>query len=506
MVTSLKTGDSMLLYTETDTQYQHMIGVLILDPSTAPNGFDVDTLMDVSESMVMDAPGYRMKLVDSPLTLDVPMLAEDPDFKLRNHIFHVAAPEPGGREQLEELVADIASRPLVRSRPLWENWIVTGLEDGNIAMISKTHHCLQDGVGGVEVMAKMFDLEPDPPAKEDSKAVTEGSKVRPPAALDILREAYRVNRERPGVLTTANKAVRTLLQRRKASSEFSDKSLLAPEMSDAPRLFFNGQISAYRSVALGSLQLEDIKSLKNAYGVTLNDMILSVVAIALRRYLLEHDDLPEEALACSVPVSLALNTSDDRESDEGNNQVSMMNVRFPVQIEDTAELVRSINQCAVAAKDMFAQSGEEISRTIIAGLPPRVAAGGLRVLSGAMMARNPLGNLGVSNIPGPPFPLYMRGAKVVANYPIGPVPNGVGLGITLMSYVDRIDFSLQGCRERMPDIQRLAELMDEAVEELLAASPEPEKPRAKGRRKPATRKAAPRKRAKRKAGSAKKGD
>ncbi|MGI9288390.1 MAG: WS/DGAT/MGAT family O-acyltransferase [Pseudomonadales bacterium] len=471
MITSLKAGDSMLLYTETEFQYQHMVGILILDPSTAPHGFDVDVLKKVSESMVDDAPAYRLKLVDSPLTLDVPMLAEDPDFKLRNHMFHVAVPAPGTQEQLTEVIADIVSRPLSRSRPMWENWILSGLEGGRIAMVSKTHHCLQDGVGGAEVMARMFDLEPDPPPKSGDARSIKKPKTSAPSALKILHEAYKAGRERPSLLSTANKSVRTLVKRRKAHKNVADVDLLPPDMSKAPRLFFNGQLSAFRSVGLGSLSLPEIKRLKNAYGITLNDAILAVVAIGLRHYLEDHDDLPTEALACSIPVSLTLNKTADREEQEGNNQVSLMNTKLPIQITDPAELAQTINACSTAAKELFAQSGDEISRSIVASLPPRLAATGLGILSGAMMARNPIGNLGVSNVPGPPFPLYMRGAKVVANYPMGPVPNGVGLGITMMSYVDRIDFTVQGCREKIPDIQRLAKLLEAAVTELAESAP-----------------------------------
>jgi WS/DGAT/MGAT family acyltransferase len=478
----MKAGDSMLLFTETEAQHQHMVGVLILDPSTALKGFDVDTLMEVSEKMVNDAPGYRMKLVDSPLTMDVPMMAEDPDFKMRNHVFHVAVPAPGGQEQLAELVGDIASRPLSRSRPMWENWILSGLEGGYIAMVSKTHHCLQDGVGGVETMAKMFDLEADPPPRPDTGKAVAKRESSAPSSLAILREAYRANRERPSLLSAADKAVRTLIKRRNAYKEVPDTDLLPPEMSDAPRLFFNGQISPFRTVALGSLSLKEIKQLKNAYGITLNDVILAVVSIALRKYLEEHNDFPDEALACAIPVSLALNENEDK-GDDSNNQISLMNVKLPIQMEDPAALALKINECTLAAKDLFAQSGDEISRTLVASLPPRLAATGLGILSGSMMARNPLGNLGVSNIPGPPFPLYMKGAQVVANYPMGPVPNGVGLGITLMSYIDRIDFTLQGCREKMPDIQRLAELMEEAVAELSEALPQESKPKRKAKAK-----------------------
>jgi WS/DGAT/MGAT family acyltransferase len=250
----------------------------------------VDDLISVSESMVKDAPGYLLKLVDSRLTMDVPMLAEDPDFKLHNHLHHVAVPAPGTMEQLADLVADISSQPLSRSRPMWDNTIVSGLEGGYIAMVSKTHHCLQDGVGGVEVMAKMFDLEPDPPPRPVEDTSEKAADIEEPRAIDILQEAYKARRNRPGILGTANRAVRTLLKRRQASKKIKNQDLLPPSMNDAPRLFFNGQISAFRSVALGSLSLTDVKALKNAYGVTLNDALLGIVAIALRHYLTEHDE------------------------------------------------------------------------------------------------------------------------------------------------------------------------------------------------------------------------
>jgi hypothetical protein len=219
-------------------------------------------------------------------------------------------------------------------------------------------------------------------------------------------------------------------------------------------------------VALGALPLNDVKTVKNAFGVSVNDAILAVVAIAVRRYLELHDDLPQEALSCMVPLSLDLNKV----------------VKFPVQIEDPVELIETLHKCSSAAKQRFNDTFDNMMLTVVDTLSPHLAGPAMSFMTGDFSARFPASNLGVSTIPGPSFPLYMRGAKVVGNYPMGPIPNGIGLGITMMSYMDDLYFTVQGCREKTPDIDRLAEFMDEALQVLLKAAHRVAAPEKKAKR------------------------
>jgi diacylglycerol O-acyltransferase / wax synthase len=471
LITTLSPADSIFFFTESPTQHQHTIGVILLDPSTAPDSFDVGTLIALSEDLVDEAPGFRLKFVDSPAAMGVPMLAEDPDFNFHNHIRHIALPAPGDMDQLSELVADIASRPLCHDIPLWENCFVSGLEGGLIAIISKSHHSLSDGVNGAETMAKMFDLEPNPPKREAKTKPDNGKHATAPTTLEIMRAAINTRRKSPSTVDTVTSAVRGLMRRREVSKQCEHSELLPVDMMKAPKVFFNGQITSRRSVAMGSFSLSDLKTVKNAFGVSLNDAVLAVVAIAVRRYLELHDDLPEDALTCMVPISLSLNAVPDGAGNgEAANQVQTMNVKFPVQIEDPVELIETLHKCSSAAKQRFNDTFDNIILKVVDTLSPQLAGPAMSLMTGGFSARFPMSNLGVSNIPGPNFPLYMRGAKVVGNYPMGPIPNGIGLGITLMSYQDDLYFTAQGCREKTPDIKRLGEFIGEAVIELLEAA------------------------------------
>ena len=503
MIKTLSPADSIFFFTESDTQHQHVMGIMLLDPSTAAEDFSVETLIEQSEDLVDDAPGYLLKFVDSPAALGVPMLAEDPDFNFRNHIHHIALPAPGSRGQLSELVADIASRPLNRHIPLWENWYVSGLEGGLIAIVSKSHHSMSDGVSGAETMARMFDLEPNPPKREKAPKPPR-ARVKAPTTVEIMQAALKTRRNAPSTISTMSKLVKGTMKRREVSANCENPELLPGNSMKAPKLFFNGEISSLRSVAMGTLSLTDVKSVKNAFRVTLNDTILTVVAIAVRRYLELHDDMPEEALGCMVPISLSLNkeAGEARGDDNSANQVDTMNVRFPVQITDPVELIQTIARYSNASKQRFNDTYDNLVLTVVDTLPPQMAAPAMAYMTGDFSSRFPISNLGVSNIPGPNFPLYMRGAKVVGNYPMGPIPNGIGLGITLMSYMDEIHFTVQGCREKTPDIKVMLEYMSEAMEDLLKAAekvggkakttPKPgaAKKADSGKRKPAVKKKA----------------
>jgi diacylglycerol O-acyltransferase / wax synthase len=517
LITTLSPADSIFFYSESRTQYQHTMGIIVLDPSTAPGDFDVETLIAQSEHLVDEIPSFRLKVIDSAATMNVPMLAEDPDFNFYNHIHHLALPAPGSMEQLAELVEDIASRELNHDIPLWENWYVSGLEGGRVAIVSKTHHSMMDGVNGAETMARMFDLEPNPPKKEVNKAATGRKRVKSPTTLEIMQAALKSRRKSPGVIDAMTKSVRSIANRRAVGKNIEKPELLPGNTMKGPKVFFNGQISTLRSVAMDSLSLTDVKKIKNGFGVTLNDVVLAVVAIAVRKYLELHDDLPAEALSCMVPISLALNeTGSEHRDEEAANQVHTMNVKFPVQIQDPAELVQTLHQCSSASKQLFNDTYDNIMLTVIDTLPPTLAGPAMSFMTGDFSARFPVSNLGVSNIPGPNFPLYMQGAKVVGNYPMGPIPNGLGLGITMMSYMDDIYFTVQGCREKTPDIKQLSNYMGEAMAELLEAVEEkaaaeeapasPRKKRAAGKAKarPKARKAIPKKAAQKKAAAKRK--
>lgn len=197
----------------------------------------------------------------------------------------------------------------------------------------------------------------------------------------------------------------------------------------------------------------------------------AVCAMALNKYLDDYDERPDGPIAATVPVSLVLkkNQPEGSQSD-GANQIGMMNVKLPIEIQGPDELIMAVNACSTEAKRVFERSFEDLLNTTVSAMPPQIAAAGMRLLSGGVVARYPISNVAISNIPGSPIPLYIEGARVIANYPMGPVPNGVGLNITMMSYVDRLDFCIQGCREKLPDPWLLVKYIETSTAELLTAS------------------------------------
>jgi len=468
----LSPADALFLYSETPEQHQHVMGVMLLDPAGAADDFSVEKIVERSRKLTLELESYRQKLVDSPLRISNPMLVGDPDFDFDGHVHHIAVPAPGTQEQLTKIVAGISGRPLDRSRPLWETWFVTGLENGMVAMVSKCHHCLIDGVGGAEMMTKLLDLEPNPSREGREADAAEPLLPPPPSSLALLREAIR---RRPGrdfgdTSRVLVKTVRSVLNKRAARRDSGDPDLVPGFMGDAPKLAMNGKISSSRNVALGRLPLSEVRSVKNRFGVTVNDIILAVCSLGLNRYLALHDDLPEKPLVALVPVSLALNESRGATDGDAGNRVGVMNVKLPVRETEPEALARQVNEYASASKRMFERSFEDLVNAYLAILPPRLSAFGIRNLTGVLQANYPIGNVSISNIPGSPVPLYLCGAKVAANYPLGPVQDGIGVSITFLSYMDTIDFSVHACRRKVSDPAKLVESIERAMTEFVAAA------------------------------------
>jgi WS/DGAT/MGAT family acyltransferase len=458
--------DAAFLYLETPSQLAHVVGTIILDPSTASETFDADRVIRLLRERIHLLEPFRRRLAWVPFNLAHPVWIEDPDFDIEAHVHRTSIRAPGSLHELAELVGEIASRPIDRGRPLWELWFVEGLEGGQVAMVTKMHHAAIDGITGADIMAHLFDLAPDappPPPPEQPwtpEAVPSDLDLAVGAVAYVARSPVRLARFLRRGVSTALEVIR--------ETRGGDDEQPTPALPfGAPRVRWTGAITPHRVVAFGHAHLEDLKLVKSAFGTTVNDVVLAACTRTLRRYLLAHDDLPDGPLICSVPVSVHGQTDSD-----GINQVSAMFVRLPVHLDDPVDVLRSIHAETKAAKVMQQAIGADTLQDAVQFIPPTVFNQAMRLYSSLRLADRhaPVHNLVISNVPGPPIPLYAAGALVKSVVPFGPLLEGAGLNITVLSNTGNVDFGVIACRELVPDVWDIADGFGEAVAELRAAA------------------------------------
>ncbi len=472
--------DAQFLNIEDRSTTGHVGAVVVLDPATAPGGtIDLDAVRAVLEPRLHLASPFRQRLVEVPLGLGYPYWIDDPDFDLEYHLREVGLPAPGTPEQLGEQVARIHSRPLDRSRPLWEMYLVHGLADGRLALYSKVHHAAIDGISGAEVLAAIMDVEPEPrdvdPEDWDPDAVPSPWQVLPRAiasvadrTVDLLTGLPRSlphlaalpgARRVPGV-----RALEEAVTVGRALVGLPVQSSAGRRDLVAPRTPFNGPITAHRRFAYASVPLEEVKRVKNAFDMTVNDVVLALTAGVLRRWLLDRDALPVSPLVAAVPVSVR-----DDESETGGNEVSVMVVALPTQQREVADRLRAVQDEVAVAKAEFDTLPASILQDLSAVLPTSLSGLASRALFRLVTAPGVLFNLFVSNVPGPQLPLYIAGARVEGIYPVSAVSDvSGGLNITLFSYDGSLDVGFIACREMVPDVWRMAGYLRDELDEMLA--------------------------------------
>jgi WS/DGAT/MGAT family acyltransferase len=469
-VRRLSGQDAVFVYAETASMPMHTIGTVILDPSDMPPGrFGYEEILATLEARVHLVPPFRQRLLEIPLGLGHPMLVDDPEFRVANHVHRLAVPAPGTLRELAEIVGDLAGNPLDRSQPLWEMWVVEGLQEGRIALVTKLHHCMIDGASGASQMAHLMDLEADakpvPPLEPWDPAPL-------PSLLERMRGSLTsrlVNPIRLGelVLQTAQ----GLRSRRGAQLETLQPGGEAPPLFDggAPETPFNRALSRRRAVAYGGASLSDVKRIKNAFGATVNDVVLGACALSVRRYLEARNALPDRPLFCLVPVS----TKSEGEKEGLFNKVSAMVVELPTHLESAADMIAAIHRNAADAKQVFAAIEHDLVPAWLQYLPPLLTGATAQLFSDLKLADRlgpPGANLVVSNMMGPPVPLYFGGARVEAVYPMGPVGEGLGLNFTVLSNMGRLDVGVLACPEIVPEVWEVAEGFGRAVAELCLAA------------------------------------
>lgn len=457
--------DASFLYLETSSQLLHVCGLIIVDGSTVDGGYSFDKLKDELSSRVTAMPGFRRKLQDSFLNLDHPVWVDADDFDIDHHFHRVAAPAPGGKKELSELCADIAGQPLDRTRPLWEMFVIEGLDDGRIAVMSKMHHATVDGITGANMMSQLCTLTPESPSL-DPELVSErvgGAGTVSLAASGITRVVRRPLRLLQILPDTLSVIPRWISRAREGRA--------MPVPFSAPRTSFNGTITGHRSIAYAQVPLEDVKRVKNAFGTKVNDVVLAIVSGALRTYLDGNDELPDNPLVGMIPVSV------HGESDRaGTNQVTGMFTDLATNIEDAAERLLYIAEHS----DISKEHKDAISATLMQDWAQFSGANmfgvAMRAYARLRLAEHHpvVHNLVISNVPGPPLPLYFLGARIDAMYPLGPVFHGAGLNITVFSVDGNLNIGLIACREQTTNLWDLADDMGAALDQLVAAADQTE--------------------------------
>ena len=457
--------DAAFLYYETPSTHTHVAAIMIIDPSSVEGGYSFAHVKEVVRERLHLVPQFRRKIAFVPFNLGHPYWVEDADFDLDYHVRRIGAPTPGGPEELAEIAGDIASRKLDRSRPLWEMWVVEGLQDGNIAVVSKMHHSTIDGVSGANLMVHLFDLEPNPAPKPPPEKPWQPEPE--PSDLSLVAHALPDLATRPiKMVTTVGKTLGAVANFTMTRMRSSGPGMPTP--GTAPRTSFNAPITPHRNVAYCRVSLTDVKDVKNAFGTTVNDVVLAVCSGALRRYLQEVDGVvPDKSLFAAVPVSVHGQTQT-----EGQNQVSVMFSSLYSDIDDPVERLKAIHEANKGAKEEHKAIGADLLQNWVQFAAPTTFAVAARIYSALGLAeRTPvIHNCVISNVPGPPIPLYIAGSRVVALYPLGPIMTGAGLNITVISNMDAMDFGFIACRELMPQLWGLAEAIPDALAELHKAA------------------------------------
>lgn len=484
--------DVSFLNMETASVFGHVSSMNIYDPTGVPGGAGIEATKRIILERIDQLAPFRRRLVEVPLGLDLPYWIEDPDFDIDFHVRHHAVPPPGTPEQLAEVVSRIVARPLDRNRPLWELYVIEGVDNGRlIAQLTKIHHATIDGAAGAQMLAAILDTDPDfrpvgtpapwtpdkVPSDEDLLRITAVEYLKRPEKF--VRLSVRSTRELAAATRSGGlRAIADIiaqpmpgpmgkLMRQRLRSQYGQDDDKAPALppTQAPRTPWNQAITPHRRFAYTTVSLEDAKKVRRAFGCTFNDVVMALCSGTLRKYLEKHDCLPDESLIAMVPVSV-------RSGDEGDayqNRVSALLADLATNEPDPQRRLRRVQQSMTAAKTNFAAVPAETLQDFTQFAPPAVAARAMRMYSRLRIAdrMNPPFNLIISNVPGPSYPLYSAGARLEHFYPVSALADGQGLNMTVQSYNGNLDFGFIACRELVPDLWLMMDLLHESLQELL---------------------------------------
>jgi len=475
--------DTLFLTQETERTPLHISPLLIYDPSTAPGGkVRFKDILRLFGSRLHLAPIFRRRLVEVPMGLDYPYWVEADDFDLEFHVRHIALPQPGDWRQLCIQVARLHARILDRSRPLWEAYVIEGLDNieglpkGCFALFLKMHHAAIDGVSGAEIIGAIHDTEPRA-VPHESPAAAPWQPEAPPSQTQLVMRAWLNNLRQPvrlaqtvGSLLPAAKRIRDGLRENRFR-----------HIRERVNTRFNGRIGAHRVVNARFFPLAQIKAIKDLVpGATVNDVVVTIVAGALRKYLQAKGELPPVSLVAGAPI----NVRTEADQGSGGNLVSMMTLSIYTDIADPIERLHQVHDECLSSKEYSSAVGARTLTDLTQTIPARVAALGFRAASQTMLmtgATSPINTI-ISNVPGPQVPLYMAGARLLCSAGCGPLLDHMGLFHAVLSYHGGISVTVTACRDMLPDPDFYAECIHASYDELKQAAEALGRTRAKALR------------------------
>jgi diacylglycerol O-acyltransferase / wax synthase len=456
----LSAVDASFLANESSTSHMHVGAVVVLEGPPPP----FEEFLDGLRARLHLVPRYRQKLAHPPLDTGRPLWIDDPDFNLEYHVRQTALPQPGSETQLMRLAARIMSQQLDRTKPLWELWMVEGLQDGGVALISKTHHAMVDGVSGVDLAQVMFDLDPVPP---DPLAETEGLEAWTPTpeptpaelvAGGVAGLAKAGAGLVAGALGALSRPQTALAQAREAAEGLGE--VVWAGMNPAPETPLNVEIGPHRRFVGVRCSLRDFKTVKDAFGGTVNDVVLAVVSGALRDWLRSRGVRTEGLeLRALVPMS----TRGDHQRNEMGNRLAAMRGPLPVYVDDPIARLGVVRDAMKGVKESKQAVGAEVLAGVQNFAPPTILAQAARINFSTRLF-----NLIVTNVPGPQFPLYVRGREMQDVFPVAFLPKNHSLAVAIMSYNGKMNFGLLGDYDALPDIERVGEAIGASLAELVA--------------------------------------
>jgi diacylglycerol O-acyltransferase / wax synthase len=446
--------DELFLHLEGPNTHMHVGGVAVFE-GPPPDYADV---IDTIDRRLSEVPRFRQKLAMVPFGLGRPVWVDDTHFNIEYHVRHTALPAPGNDEKFKALVARIMSQQLDRSKPLWEMWYAEGLGGGRTALVTKTHHCLVDGVSGADIMSVLLDVTPEPRVVERQRWIPDPEPTADALLVEALRERVtspaEAVRSLQSTLLDPGKLPNRLVEGARALGEFVGGTL-----DFAPESTLNQPIGPHRRFETVLTRLDDIKLIKNTHGGTVNDVVLAVVTGGLRSLLKARGERVDGLeLRAMVPVSVRA----EHEKGALGNRVASLWARLPVYEADPVRRLHGVTSNMKDLKEGGQAVGAQLLTTLGEYAPPTILSQASR-----LVARQRAYNLVVTNVPGPQIPLYSMGRQMLEVYPVVPLSDNTTIGIALLSYNGEIGFGLLGDYDAAPDLGVLAEGIEKSIAELL---------------------------------------
>jgi diacylglycerol O-acyltransferase / wax synthase len=456
--------DASFLHIEDDVSHMHIASVAVFEGPEPP----FDQVIAMIEAKLELVPRYRQRVRFVPFNLGRPVWVDDPHFNIDYHVRHTALPDPGGEPELRRLVGRVMEQPLDRTKPLWEIWVVQGLEGGRWAMLSKAHHALVDGVSGTDMLAVLMDLSseaerPSAPAAWRPAPTPSGLELVAAALVDLFLSPYELAR--------AARAQTRLLRRmsRYAAEVTSGLVAMGGIVRPTPPSSLNGPLGPHRRYAWASTSVEDIKTVRRALGGTFNDVVLACITNGFRELLLSRDEDVDRVVRTLVPVSIRPRDESGKAVGDGSfdNKVSAMFAELPVDIDDATLRLQAVSEQMKDLKDSKEALAGEALTSMSGFAPPMLLAMGMRLATRAAQ-RNV--NTVTTNVPGPQVPLYAAGRRMARAFPYVPLAAQVRIGVAIFSYNGEVNFGITGDYDSAPDLDVLTAGIEEGMTQLLKAA------------------------------------